>query len=248
MSMVVRSQMNHTDIKIVFATAVRLWREKHQITQEELAERANLHRTYISDIERGVRNLSLENINKLAHALEVSIPELFRNAEESPGEDQAVPAHGRCVDILLVEDNTDDIDLTLHAFEKARFLNRIEVVNDGEAAMDYLLCRGKFEHRTPGTKPQIVLLDLDLPKLGGLEVLRQIRAHKKLRRIAPVILTASQNDRDIAECRRLGVKNYIVKPVDFQGLCQVTPMLDLHWALVKPPGTRAKSPTAKLAC
>jgi len=243
--------MNRTDIKIVFATAVRLWREKHQITQEELAERANLHRTYISDIERGVRNLSLENINKLAQALEVSIPELFRESSHSPnGEAHMHAEHpqGKCVDILLVEDNADDVELTLHAFEKACFLNHLEVVNDGEAAMDYLLCQGEFSGRKPGTRPQIVLLDLDIPKLSGLEVLRRIKADRNLRRISTVVLTASQNDQDMAECRRLGVKNYIVKPVDFHGLCQVTPMLDFHWALVKAPGTKSRNTISRAAC
>lgn len=248
MQMVVAHSMNRTDIKMVFASAIRLWREKHKITQEELAERANLHRTYISDIERGVRNLSLENINKLAHALEVSIPELFRESAEPTGEEPGIPSRGRCVDILLVEDNTDDVDLTLDAFGKAHFLNRVDVVNDGEAAMDYLLCRGIYEHRNPLTRPQIVLLDLGLPKMGGLEVLRQIKAHKNLRRIIPVILTASQEDQDFAECRRLGVKNYIIKPVDFQGLCQITPTMDLHWALVQPSMAMPGSPVVGAAC
>lgn len=247
----VTQKMNPSNIKNVFASAVRLWREKHKITQEELAERANLHRTYISDIERGVRNLSLENINKLAAALEVSIPELFQESAVTPGpqtDRHRDPSRGSCVDVLLVEDNPDDVDLALHAFEKARFWNPIEVVNDGESAMDYLLCRGKYSDRKPGNRHQIVLLDLDIPKLSGLEVLRQIKAHKGLRRVTAVVLTISQDDSDMVECRRLGVKHYIVKPVDFQGLCRVTPLLDLHWALVKPSGSEFPEPVAGAVC
>jgi len=174
------------------------------ISQEELAERANLHRTYVSDVERGTRNLSLESIERLARALEVSASALFSNPElHGVG---AIPANGLrkdLVDILLVEDNADDVEMTLSAFKRARFTNRVHVVKDGAEALDYVFRRGKHARGGAGEHPQMILLDLNLPKVDGLEVLRRLKADKRTRRIPVVILTVSQTGYDIAECRRL---------------------------------------------
>jgi CheY-like chemotaxis protein len=175
--------------------------------------------------------------------LEVSVATLFSAVPSSPG-NQARDAHNQngnkqFVDILLVEDNTNDVELTLHAFERSRFANRVHVVKDGAEALDYVFCRGIHAGRHQEDHPQIILLDLNLPKIGGLEVLRRIKADEKARNIPVIVLTGSQNDLDISESRRLGAATYIVKPVDFHRLSQVTPQLSLNWALLKPNEARA---------
>jgi two-component system response regulator len=224
------------DIKRMFGESLRDWRNHLGISQEELAEKAGLHRTYISDVERGSRNLSLESITKLATALNISVAALF------PWEFQNKKAgvlggtgHAKnLVDILLVEDNPDDIALTVHAFKKARFANRLTVVRDGAEALDFLFCQGEYAGRSASDSPQIILLDLDLPKVIGLEVLRRIKEDKRTRMIPVVILPMSADQYNMAECRRLGAENYIVKPVNFQSFSLATPQLNLNWALVKP--------------
>ncbi len=226
--------MNESNIKMSFAGAVRSWRKKLGMTQEELAERADLHRTYISDVERGARNLSLESISKLAHALEVSVSTLFTATNGHSWAPGTVDAR-QIVEILLVEDNPDDVELTLHAFRRARFANRVNVVNDGVDALDYLFCRGNYSTRKLDEGTQVVLLDLGLPRMNGLEVLRRLRDDERTRSLPVVVLTASQRERDMAECRKFGVETYLTKPVNLAGLSEVTPQLQLDWALVRSP-------------
>lgn len=223
--------MNEPNVRTSFAGAVRWWRKKLGITQEELAERADLHRTYISDVERGARNLSLESISKLAVALEVSVSTLFTSPN---GEKASNSNNGReFVDILMVEDNPDDAEMTLHAFKTARFANKVHVVHDGVEALDYLFCKGIYATRNAEEHPQMILLDLNLPKLSGIEVLRRIRADEKIRNTPVIVLTVSQRERDMIECRQLGVETYLNKPVNVAGLSEVTPKLNLDWALFK---------------
>jgi CheY-like chemotaxis protein/DNA-binding Xre family transcriptional regulator len=214
-----------TDVKVTFGKAVKKQRSELGISQEELADRAGLHRTYISDIERGARNVSLESIKKLAHALQLSVATLFSRAGN--GE------HDELVEILLVEDNQHDIELTLHAFRKARIANVVHIVHDGQEALDFVFASGAFLHRQNQPLPGVVLLDLNLPRLDGLEVLRRLRNDKRTRKIPVVVLTVSNADRDIDECRRLGASSYIVKPVGFQNFSEVTPLLSMEWALKK---------------
>jgi two-component system response regulator len=191
-----------------------------------LADRAALHGTYISDVERGTRNVSLESIGKLAAALKLSLARLFERAD---------PQHAPegLVRILLVEDDVNDITLTRRAFRKARIANPLTVVRDGAEALEFLFATGRHAKRRPEDLPGLILLDLNLPKVGGLEVLRQIRADPRIREIPVVVLTVSNEDRDIAACRRLGVERYIVKPVGFQNFSEVTPHLSLAWTLKK---------------
>jgi CheY-like chemotaxis protein len=202
---------------------VRIWRDRLGFSQEKLAELAGLHRTYISDVERGARNISLNSINKLAAALKVSAATLLLDARQS------LP--GQMIDILLVEDDPNDVELTLAALRRANILNRIQVVNDGAAALNFLTGAEQLQRRLNG-QPHRILLDLGLPKIDGIEVLRQIKADPRTRLIPVVVLTASNRSKDIATCRRLGAGGYIVKPVDIQNLCIVTPQLSLQWALV----------------
>ena len=236
--------MPSNDFKKLFGASVRGWRNQLGLSQEQLAERANLHRTYISDVERGFRNVSLENIQRLAQALDVSVSALFPLAgataslRVTESRERSGEFPGRLVEVLLVEDNPDDVELTLHAFEKSRFANRVRVVNDGAAALDFIFCRGKYAGRDPGSGPDVVLLDLDLPKVSGTEVLRQIKADPRTRALPVLVLTISDDSFDIAECRRLGAENYIVKPVNFQRLSQATPGLDLQWGLFESTGRK----------
>lgn len=219
----------------MFGASVKAWRKRRGYSQEVLAERADLHRTYISDVERGARNLSLDSMTRLARALEVSVAALFP-ANYPNGETAVSWSSGRgqeFVDILLVEDNPDDVALTLHAFKQARFANRVQVVADGEQALDYVFCRGKYADHRPAERPQVVLLDLNLPKVSGLEVLRQIKADERTRHIPVVVLTISQIFSDFKECERLGAETYIIKPLNFQRLSQITPRLKFDWALLK---------------
>lgn len=225
--------MQKVDVKKAFGGSVKAWRKRLGISQEELAERAELHRTYVSDVERGARNLSLESITRMARALRVPVAELF---PPEPSAGITAPAktngHTNWVDVLLVEDNDDDVKLALHAFKQARFANRVQVVADGQEALDFLFCQGKYAARSP-VHPQLVLLDLYLPKVNGLEVLRRIKADDRTRSVPVVVLTLSQIFADFAECERLGAETYIVKPLNFQRLSQITPRLSFDWALVK---------------
>ena len=198
------------------------------ISQEELAGRAGLHRTYVADIERGARNLSLANIEKLAKALDLSIPALFSHTEPQ-GKTNLVD---ELPEILLVEDEPADVELTLSAFKQACLSNRVQVVRDGAEALDFLFCTGPYKNRKPN-QPQVILLDLKLPKIDGLEVLRRIKADSRTRGIPVAVLSGSERGYDIEESKRLGAETYIVKPVDFQRFSRVTPNLKLCWALIQ---------------
>ena len=138
------------------------------------------------------------------------------------------------VEILLVEDDPNDVELTLSAFERNNLANRVQVVRDGQEALDYLLCRGEYTNRGNGS-PRVVLLDLKLPKVDGLEVLRAIRADPALRTQPVVVLTSSREERDVSECYELGINSYIVKPIDFEAFVETTSTLGFYWGLLNEP-------------
>jgi CheY-like chemotaxis protein/DNA-binding XRE family transcriptional regulator len=224
------------DVKKSFGASVRVWRDRLGVSQEELAERAGLHRTYISDVERGARNVSLESIEKLARALEISVSALLSYYREPVADNTQARflSPDELVDILFVEDNADDVELTMRALQRVNMANRIHVVHDGAAALHFLFCTGEYADRQPGKCPQVILLDLGLPQIDGLEVLRRIKADPRTFSVPVVVLTASNRDKDIITSKKLGAEAYIVKPVDFQNLSEVTSQLSLHWALLKP--------------
>jgi len=132
------------------------------------------------------------------------------------------------VEILLVEDNANDEILALRAFKSNKIANNIYVVRDGAEALEYLTCTGAYSERSD-ENPQLILLDLKLPLIGGLEVLRHIRDDPRTRLIPVVVLTSSTEDRDITECYKLGVNSYIVKPVDFDHFNEVAKCLGYYW-------------------
>lgn len=138
-------------------------------------------------------------------------------------------------DILLVEDNPDDVELTRIAFAEANVANRLEVVNDGAEALDYLFARGQYAHRDPDDLPSIVLLDLNLPKVDGREVLQAIRANEKTRGLPVVVLTTSTEPFDVEASYALGVNSYIRKPVDFEQFVWAVKQVGLYWLVLNHP-------------
>ena len=137
-------------------------------------------------------------------------------------------------DILLVEDDPQDAELTLDGLGENHLANRVTVVRDGEQALDYLYRRGKFKNRAGGN-PIVVLLDNKMPKVTGLEVLKTIKADEQLKVIPVVVLTSSQEEKDMVESYRLGVNSYIVKPVDFDKFVESVGEIGLYWLLVNKP-------------
>jgi two-component system response regulator len=131
--------------------------------------------------------------------------------------------------ILLVEDDPQDVELTLRAFRIENVQSRIEVVRDGEEALDYLFCRGDYKNRPSDQPPTLVLLDLKLPKIGGLQVLREVKASAECQSIPVIVLTSSGEQRDIAESYKLGVNSYIQKPVDITEFRKAIRALALYW-------------------
>jgi len=135
------------------------------------------------------------------------------------------------VEILLVEDNPTDAELTMRALKKKNLANNLVWVKDGEEALDFIHCRGRYKDRVNGT-PKLILLDLKLPKIDGIEVLRDLKADIKTRTVPVVMLTSSQEERDIVESYQLGVNSYIVKPVDFDKFLEMVSQVGLYWSLM----------------
>jgi two-component system response regulator len=228
--------MKSAKMKSLFGEAIKRTRTELRMSQEDLAERAGLHRTYVSEVERGKRNVSIENIQKLAEALDLSISKLFAIADN--GQER-----GKLVEILLIEDNPDDAALTLRALRKAKVTNVLHVVSDGAEALRFLF-QTDAERRASGQSlPGVILLDLNLPKVHGLEVLRRIKADTRTKNIPVIVLTISNLDRDIAACRQLGVESYVIKPVEFQNLREVTLRMAFGWGLTQlDPSTESPPP------
>ncbi len=139
------------------------------------------------------------------------------------------------MEILLVEDNVKDLKLALSALQDENLSNHIEVARDGEEALDFILCRGPYSGRRFDRPPRLVLLDLKLPKVDGLEVLKVIKSDPRTKAIPVVILTASKEEQDLVEGYKLGVNSYIQKPVDFDQFRQIVKQLGLFWLVVNQP-------------
>ncbi len=140
------------------------------------------------------------------------------------------------IQILLVEDNPNDKELTLRALSKHNLINKLHVVNDGEEALEYIFATGAYAKRDIGDKPDVVLLDLKLPKVDGLEVLREVKSDERTKEIPIVVLTSSTEEHDIVESYGLGVNSYIVKPVEFDKFIDAVSEVGFYWGLLnKPP-------------
>lgn len=145
--------------------------------------------------------------------------------------------------ILLAEDSQKDVELTLAALEEHNLINKVDVVPDGAEALDYLYCRGKYRDRAP-EPPVVVLLDLKMPKVDGLEVLRTIKQDPQLRALPVVMLTSSREERDLVESYKVGVNAYVVKPVEFQRFVHAIKDLGAFWAVINEPPPAAVPVTA----
>jgi CheY-like chemotaxis protein/DNA-binding XRE family transcriptional regulator len=221
-----------TDLKKGFGAELRRRRIANGISQERLAELADLHRTYISAVESGRRNLTLESIQRLAAALGASVASFFSSVENQPEVGLVGGDASQARSILLIEDDPRDGEFMVTAFEKAKLANPIEVIQDGAAAIDYLAGPSGTPGHRERVLPQLVLLDLHLPKIHGLEVLRRFKGDRQFQSVPVVVLTVSRSDRDIQEAMRLGASAYLMKPVDFNGLAEIAPKLSFRWALL----------------
>ncbi len=143
--------------------------------------------------------------------------------------------NGQEVDILLVEDSSEDVELTIRALKKHNLANRLFVARDGAEALDFLFCEGVHAGRRSEDRPKVVLLDLKLPKVDGLEVLRRVKSDPRTRTLPVVVLTSSREDQDVVRSYELGVNSYIVKPVDFERFVQAVSELGLYWLLLNQP-------------
>jgi len=143
------------------------------------------------------------------------------------------------VEILLVEDNPRDAEMTMRALRKINFLNKVHWVKDGEEALNYLLRTGEYADRTASKAPKLVLLDIKMPKVDGIEVLRRVKAEYDMKGIPIVVMTSSNEERDVVESYLLGVNSYIVKPVDFASFVEKVAKIGLYWILTNraPQGT-----------
>lgn len=142
---------------------------------------------------------------------------------------------GISADILLVEDNPNDVELILHVFQWCNLSDRVHVAWNGEEALDFIFGKGAYEGRNIDDRPKVILLDLKLPKVDGIEVLRRIKGEPKTRTIPVVVLTSSREDRDIIETYNLGVNSYIVKPVQFDEFANVIREMGLYWKMINQP-------------
>ena len=137
--------------------------------------------------------------------------------------------------LVLVEDRPDDIDLTLRALKKNNIANEVVVLHDGSEALDYFFATGKYAGRNLDERPAVILLDIKLPKVDGLQVLKRLRADERTKLIPVVILTSSKEERDLVESYSLGANSYIVKPVDFESFVNAVSELGLYWLLLNQP-------------
>jgi CheY-like chemotaxis protein/DNA-binding XRE family transcriptional regulator len=222
--------MAASQITSLFGASVRTLRHRLGISQEALAERADLHRTYIVEIEGGARNITLKSMVRLARALEVTPAALLSATHEpsrleKPSLSQSSADAG--VDILVAERNRDDVELILAAFQQASLAYTAEVVPDGQEALNFLFRTGRHSKRKVSKPPKVIILDLNLPKLNGLEVLRRLKADPRTRTIPVVVLTSSQE-----ECLKsyaLGANSYIVKSKDVAAFTQSARMIGQYW-------------------
>lgn len=138
-------------------------------------------------------------------------------------------------ELLYIEDNLNDIELTLRALKKHNVANSIQIIKDGEEALEYIFAKGRYAERNIKDKPKVILLDLKLPKVGGLEILKELKTDERTKTIPVVVLTSSREEKDMIESYDLGVNSYVVKPINFDSFSEAVAALGLFWLLVNEP-------------
>jgi two-component system response regulator len=148
------------------------------------------------------------------------------------------------VEVLLVEDNIHDAEMTIRSLRKVNLANNLVHVKDGEEALEFVFAQGKFAGRDMVNTPKVILLDIKMPKVDGIEVLRQLKSHEGTRCVPVVVMTSSKEEQDIINSYELGVNSYVVKPVDFEGFAKAVSQLGLYWLLTNqpPPSPNLKHP------
>jgi two-component system, response regulator len=139
------------------------------------------------------------------------------------------------IEVLLVEDNIHDAEMTIRALRKVNLANNLVHVKDGEEALEFIFAQGKFADRHPSDLPKVILLDIKMPKVDGIEVLRQLKSRESSKAIPIVIMTSSKEEQDIINSYQLGVNSYVVKPVDFEGFARAVSQLGMYWLLTNQP-------------
>jgi CheY-like chemotaxis protein len=142
------------------------------------------------------------------------------------------------VDVLLVDDNASDVELTLHVLQHNRLANCVHIAEDGQEALDFIFCRGSYQSRSIDDRPRVILLDLKLPKVDGMEVLKAIRSDERTKTIPVVLLTSSREQRDLVEGYKLGANAFIQKPVDFEQFQKAIQQVGMFWLIVNEPPPR----------
>jgi two-component system, response regulator len=136
------------------------------------------------------------------------------------------------VEILFIEDNHHEAELTIRSLNKHNLANKLKHIDDGAEALDFIFCKGEYASRENSAEPKLIILDLKLPKVDGLEILRQLKANEKTKLIPVVVLTSSQEEKDVVESYRLGVNSYIVKPVNFESFGKAVADLGMYWVIL----------------
>jgi two-component system, response regulator len=139
------------------------------------------------------------------------------------------------VEVLLVEDNIHDAEMTIRALRKVNLANNLVHVKDGEEALEFIFAQGKFSNRQQADQPKVILLDIKMPKVDGIEVLKQLKSRESTKSIPIVIMTSSKEEQDIINSYQLGVNSYVVKPVDFEGFARAVSQLGMYWLLTNQP-------------
>jgi len=211
---------------------VRARRRRMGLSQDELASLSHLETNYLSEIEQGAREMTLRSLMSLAESLEVTAGTLLARApdpDEAPHPSGPALPHASGCAILMVEDNPTDAALTARVFKREGITNPLSIVPDAEEAMEFLFGKGKYSVFGPA-HPQFILLDLNLPRMSGLEFLRRVKGYPSTRSIPVVVLTATRDPQIVKECGRLGAESYIIKPFSIGSLVRATPNLALRLA------------------
>jgi transcriptional regulator with XRE-family HTH domain len=228
-------------IQIKFGAIIRARRLSSELSQEEVAHRAGLHRTYVTDVERGARNPSLKSIKRLCDALSISLSEVFALVEMQGSADQQsdrselkkeLRRDGR-LEILIAGDDVADLDATTRAIRETGLVNTIHYAHNSVELLDFLAPSGTRELQETHQVSAIVLLDLTQPHVGGVEILRRIRENPLAVLIPVIVLVSSESQPALRTAQRIGISSFIVKPVDFTKFVQAVEKAGLSWILIE---------------